>query len=279
MYQNEHKNKIPCTVQVLTYNSAHLLRRCLDSLKDFDDILICDGNSTDGTLEIAREYTDHIIKQSDDAVGPYRLKDFAMARNKCVQAGKYDWNFYIDTDEELPSRTADEIRQIVTKNPPEFYVYNIPNRILYEGREIKHSVPYPGYQMRLFNRTCGARHARTPHSRLEFDKKRYPVGYMKNPWYVIIEERIPGYSPELNYGHIQLEVEGTKNLSRRDFLYWIIYKRMIGIIKLLIKTTFIYMRYGFKDTLPPRLEMGRIRYKWLVLWGSLKLRIRMLLIN
>ena len=55
--------KIPCSVGILTLNSGQALRRCLDSLKDFAEIIICDGNSTDNTLEIAREYGAKIVKQ------------------------------------------------------------------------------------------------------------------------------------------------------------------------------------------------------------------------
>lgn len=272
--QTSTQGKIPCTVHVLTLNCAHILRRCLESLKEFDDILICDGNSTDGTLEIAMEYTSHIIKQVDTDEPNYRAKDFSVIRNKCVNEGKYDWNFYIDSDEALPERTAEEIRKIVSSAQVDHYVYKVPNIIMYEGREIKYSVPYPGYQMRLFNRTSGIRYTRTPHSRLQFDEKKYPVGYLKNPWYVIVEHGKRGYDPALNRGHIQLEVDGTKTMRWGHFLYWVVWKRIWGIIKITIKTALLYLRHGFKDTLPPKIEVLRIRYKWLVLYGAVSYRIK-----
>lgn len=243
-------------------------------MKEFDDILICDGNSTDGTLEIAREYTSHIIKQADTEEPNYRLGDFAAARNRCIDEGKYNWNLYIDSDEELPARTADEIRSIVTNPEIRHYVYKVPNKILYEGKEIKYSVPYPGYQMRFLNRLCGARYIRSPHSRPQFDEKKYPVGYLKNPWYVIVEHGKRGYDPALNRGHIQLEVDATKTMKWGHFLYWVVWKRIWGIIKITIKTALLYLRHGFKNTLPPKIEVLRIRYKWLVLYGAVSYRIK-----
>ena len=55
--------KIACTVEILTWNSEKTLKACLESVKDFDDIIILDGNSTDKTLEIANNYRARIIKQ------------------------------------------------------------------------------------------------------------------------------------------------------------------------------------------------------------------------
>ena len=48
------KERINATVGILTFNSGKVLRRALESVSDFDDILLCDGGSTDDTLEIAR---------------------------------------------------------------------------------------------------------------------------------------------------------------------------------------------------------------------------------
>ena len=48
--------KLPCTVAILTFNSGKSLKRALESVKDFEDILICDGGSTDDTVEIARAF-------------------------------------------------------------------------------------------------------------------------------------------------------------------------------------------------------------------------------
>ena len=46
-------NKILCTVAVLTKNSAETLARALESAKEFAEIIVCDGGSTDRTLDIA----------------------------------------------------------------------------------------------------------------------------------------------------------------------------------------------------------------------------------
>ena len=62
--------KIPASVGILTLNSAKEIPRAFESIKDFDDIYICDGNSTDGTQDIARSFGARIVKQFDtDEIG------------------------------------------------------------------------------------------------------------------------------------------------------------------------------------------------------------------
>ena len=42
------------SVVINTYNEAKNLQECLDSVKGFDEIVVCDMESTDETVEIAR---------------------------------------------------------------------------------------------------------------------------------------------------------------------------------------------------------------------------------
>ena len=46
---------------MIVKNEAHVLRRCLDSIKDcVDEMIILDTGSNDETVNIAREYTEHV---------------------------------------------------------------------------------------------------------------------------------------------------------------------------------------------------------------------------
>jgi len=48
--------KIKCSVGILTFNSGDNLEKCLKSLSDFDEIIVCDGGSADSTVEIAKKF-------------------------------------------------------------------------------------------------------------------------------------------------------------------------------------------------------------------------------
>ena len=53
------KNKI--SVVINTYNAEQHLEQVLEAVKGFDEILICDMESTDHTLDIAQKYGCRIV--------------------------------------------------------------------------------------------------------------------------------------------------------------------------------------------------------------------------
>ena len=55
------KNKI--SVVINTYNASLHLEEVLETVKDFDEIVICDMESTDDTREIAKRYGCKIVKE------------------------------------------------------------------------------------------------------------------------------------------------------------------------------------------------------------------------
>ena len=51
---------IELTATVITFNEEGNIRECLESLSWVSNIIVVDSGSTDRTVEIAREYTDHV---------------------------------------------------------------------------------------------------------------------------------------------------------------------------------------------------------------------------
>lgn len=96
------------SVVVPTFNRAHTLKRCLDSilnqnLKAFEVIVVDDG-STDSTTELLKEYGDQIksFKTSNKGV--------SAARNYAVKESSGDWIALLDSDDEwLPERLEKQI--------------------------------------------------------------------------------------------------------------------------------------------------------------------------
>jgi len=265
-----NQNKIPATIRILTLNSEKVLRRCLESCKDFDEILIFDGNSTDKTLQIAGEFGARIEKQFPGRDEPnIPITDWAEMVTRALYAAKYDWVFYLDSDEAMPQGLVEEIRTIVMNPQIEYYVYKIPNRIIYLGREILYATPYPGYQKRLLNRKCGARYEKSPHYHLIYDEKKYKTGATKNPWYVYIDQE----EEPLKKRFIILEALDSKSQNWRQFLYWSIWKKLGTALKIFVKITFMYARHGFKHTLPFRMEFLRVQNKLVLTYYLIRMRI------
>ncbi len=98
------------SVIVPALNSAATLRRCLDSIfaqKNADfELVVIDGGSTDGSVDILREYNDRIAfweSKPDGGVYP--------AFNRGVQHAKGDWLYFLGSDDWLWS---DDVLQKLT---------------------------------------------------------------------------------------------------------------------------------------------------------------------
>lgn len=146
--------KIPATAYVLTLNSAATLPACLESLRDFDDILVVDGNSTDCTREIAVRFGARVISQSDDATPNKRIENFTEVRMRAFAAAKYDWIFQLDSDEVASSEIIETVREAVEKNDQSKAV-KFQRLAVVDGRLIRQAYFYPEYCLRLVNRESG----------------------------------------------------------------------------------------------------------------------------
>jgi glycosyltransferase involved in cell wall biosynthesis len=78
---------------LIVKNEEMMLSRCLDSVKDSDEIIIVDTGSIDNTVEIARKYTDKVYTDFT------WCDDFAKARNYAKSKATGDYILSIDADE------------------------------------------------------------------------------------------------------------------------------------------------------------------------------------
>lgn len=267
-------NKIKCSIGILTLNSGKTLRRCLENLKDFAEIIICDGNSTDNTLEIAREYSAKIVRQYDSDEPNLRcVKDKANARMRNMQTTTFDWYFFMDSDDTLSDEIIGEIKKI-TENPnPEFLVYKMPTRIFLDGKEIKHEASYPSYQTRFINRKINPYFKGRVHERLEFDRAKYKTGELKSFYdFHWPAERVKNYW-KYQKMYAEWEADVLEIGPWPLFFYWCIYRRLRIIAGYLYKIPKMYLRYGFKNSMPVRLQMMTLWYHFYLMYLFIKKQI------
>lgn len=174
--------KIPCTVEVLTYNSENMLSRALDSIKDFAEIIVIDGGSTDGTLDIARKYGCVILKQdiaykNEDGT----LRDFGGVRNQGLDVASYRWFFFLDSDEYLDDEILSEVRDVIVQDKQGAYF--VPRKYVYDNVVIDCATTYPSYQMRFFHRSRVKRFIKKVHERIELEQGISPA-YLRQSMYV-----------------------------------------------------------------------------------------------
>lgn len=81
------------SVVMIVKNEEALLGRCLESVREADEIIICDTGSSDRTIEVAKRYTDKVFTDFT------WCDDFARARNHAKAKATGDWILSIDADE------------------------------------------------------------------------------------------------------------------------------------------------------------------------------------
>jgi len=153
---------------IICYNEARNIRRCLDSVKWADEIIIVDSMSNDDTVDIARQYTGSVFQRS--WTGYADQKQFALSK-ACG-----NWVLSLDADEKVTPVLREEILSQIDKSGAK-NGYRMPRRSFYQGRWINHSDFYPDRQLRLFRRNKGRGVGGRVHERVEIEGS---VGDLKN---------------------------------------------------------------------------------------------------
>lgn len=97
---------ITISLCMIVKNEERILRRCLESIADLmDEIIIVDTGSTDGTRQIAAEFTDRVY---DYTWG----EDFAAARNFSFSKAKMEYIYVADADEVLDEENRRKFSQL-----------------------------------------------------------------------------------------------------------------------------------------------------------------------
>jgi glycosyltransferase involved in cell wall biosynthesis len=129
---------------LVTKNEEKKIRRCLESIRWVDEIVVVDQSSSDNTVAICKEYTDKVFVVSPNGFcEPDRPT--ALAHTTC------EWVLYLDADEEVSPALKEEITGLLS-GAPEYSSYYIPRKNIFLGKWIKGSGWYPGYVLRLFRK-------------------------------------------------------------------------------------------------------------------------------
>ena len=99
---------IKASVYIICKNEERHIKRVLESVKDFDEIIIVDSGSSDNTLSIAKEYSNKIFHQ--DWLGFAKQKEYA--KNLCQN----EWVLNLDADEQLTQELKKEIEKVIEEN-------------------------------------------------------------------------------------------------------------------------------------------------------------------
>ena len=136
---------MPISVVINTYNAELHLEKVLDAVKDFDEIVVCDMESTDSTLAIAKKHGCSITtfpKGNITIVEP--------ARNFAIQQATHEWVLVVDADEVI----TPQLREYLYKRSSEPDCPTglfIPRQNMYLGK-YENGKSAHDYQLRFMKR-------------------------------------------------------------------------------------------------------------------------------
>ena len=128
-----------------TYNNDDFIERCIKSLKDCDEIVICDMHSTDRTIEIAEKYGCKIVYHEN-------VGHCDPARNFALSNATSDYSLILDADEYASPNLVNNLKKYISsqENPPEGIRIYYRNAIL---GKVLHSYSKRGI-LRCFKKGC-----------------------------------------------------------------------------------------------------------------------------
>lgn len=144
------------TVLTLVHNTGDRLARCLETVTWADDLFcVVDLNTSDGSDEVARRYTDHVV------VHEYQSK--ASQCNWALPQIRTEWTLILDADEWVSDELAARIRAVI-QGPNSCDGYTVRRKSYFFGKLIEHCGWNHDYNLRLFRTRKGRYLDRRVHS-------------------------------------------------------------------------------------------------------------------
>lgn len=116
----------------------------MDSLREFEEVVVVDGGSKDRTEEIVKSYA-NVKFYSNPWPG------FIEQRNFSIDQASHRWCFMIDSDEFCTPELREEMYRIIN-NQPEYKMYAVCRTEYFCHQEVEYGHGKSDYQERLFLR-------------------------------------------------------------------------------------------------------------------------------
>lgn len=221
--------KIPVSVAIITKNEEKNIRDTLESVKDFEEIIIIDSFSSDETVNICKEYTDKVYQ--------YEWRGFAVQKQLAIDKTTLPWILVLDADERVSDSLKKEIiNKIETEN---FDGYFIPRKNFFLDKWIKYSGWWPDYTLRLFRKNKGKMQMREVHEKVIVDGNK---GYLKEPLlhytYKSLEEFIKKMQTYSSLSAIEIV---NMNFAKYKIILKMLFSPIFTFFKMFI------LKFGFLD--------------------------------
>jgi glycosyltransferase involved in cell wall biosynthesis len=218
------QNKISAIL--ITGNEEENIRDCLESIKWADEIIVVDSESTDKTVEIAKEYTDIVFIKKWEGFRKQKQFAFDQAAN--------EWIFSLDADEVCTEKLRDRLLSLDT-NDTSGYIIKRENYLL--GKHITSCGWEKDYQLRFFKKSRARIAGSSGHEAFVVDEK---VETINEPFL------------HYTYNSLYQAIEKSNRYSSLEARNRIDVGKDSGIVRLIIQPPISFYQYfvarkGFKD--------------------------------
>lgn len=128
------------SVVINTYNEETHLEACVKAAKGFDEIVVCDMESTDGTVELARRLGCKVV-----TFPKANHKSAEPARTFAIQSASHPWVLVVDADEIVSPELRSYLYARIAQPDCPAGLY-IPR----QNHFMQRPFGYPDYQLRFF---------------------------------------------------------------------------------------------------------------------------------
>ena len=129
------------TVIIISKNEQPNIGRCLQSVCFADEIIVLDSGSTDKTIDIAKQYTQHVYSTGWPGYG--------IQKQSALSRATGDWVLNLDADESVNDDLREEIQQAISKDLAD--AFRIPIQMIFYKQLLKYSGS-PKRHIRLFKK-------------------------------------------------------------------------------------------------------------------------------
>jgi glycosyltransferase involved in cell wall biosynthesis len=216
------------SVIIITRNEEKNIRRCLESIRWADEIIVVDTFSNDKTVAICREFTDKVFQEKWSGYGPQK--------NFCASKAKNRWVLNVDADEIISLECAAAVQELLLSEP-KFSLYRFPRKNFIADRWVRYAGWYPDLISRLYDKNRVSFSESMVHERLIPDES---AGVIDHPILHYSFDGLEDYVERQNR-YSSLYAEGKKKLGW-EANWRHLYLRPVWAF---VKTYFI--KQGFKE--------------------------------
>ena len=138
-------SEVRISVVINTYNARQHLAKVLESVKDFDEVVVCDMESTDDTVAIAEQYGCKVVtfpKGNHTCCEP--------ARTFAIQSASNSWVLVVDADEIVTPDLREALYEVEKEGSSPVAGYYIPRQNMFMGMFVRDF--HYDYQLRFLVR-------------------------------------------------------------------------------------------------------------------------------